>query len=111
MSSIEYKVKGVIFSGSPCSVREDDAPEIDMDAYRGKVPVLGVCYGAQYMAHHGGGNVTPSEIREYGRAKLNKVDHHSELMKEISLDSQVWMSHGDTISEVPSNFEIIASTE
>lgn len=104
-------VKGVIFSGSPCSVREQDAPEIDMDKYRGKVPVLGVCYGAQYMAHHGGGNVTPSEIREYGRAKLNKVDHHNELMKEISLDSQVWMSHGDTISEVPSNFEIIASTE
>ena len=104
-------VKGVIFSGSPCSVREEDAPEINMDAYRGKVPVLGVCYGAQYMAHHGGGNVTPSEIREYGRAKLNKVDHHSELMKEISLDSQVWMSHGDTISEVPTNFEIIASTE
>ncbi|MDH5367396.1 MAG: glutamine-hydrolyzing GMP synthase [Cyclobacteriaceae bacterium] len=104
-------VKGVIFSGSPCSVREQDAPEIDMDKYRGKVPVLGVCYGAQYMAQYGGGNVTPSEIREYGRAKLNKVDHHSELMKEISLDSQVWMSHGDTISEVPSNFEIIASTE
>jgi len=104
-------VKGVIFSGSPCSVRENDAPEINMELYRGKVPVLGVCYGAQYMAHHGGGNVIPSEIREYGRAKLNKVDHHSELMKEISLDSQVWMSHGDTISEIPSNFEIIASTE
>ena len=103
-------VKGVIFSGSPCSVREEDAPQIDMEEYRTKVPVLGVCYGAQYMAQHSGGNVVASEIREYGRAKLSKVDHHHELLKEISLDSQVWMSHGDTISTIPDNFEIIAST-
>ncbi|MBL3655501.1 glutamine-hydrolyzing GMP synthase [Fulvivirga sediminis] len=103
-------VKGVIFSGSPCSVRQEDAPEVDIDAYCGKVPVLGVCYGAQLMAQKGGGNVLPSEIREYGRAKLSKVDQHNELMKEIPVDSQVWMSHGDTISELPENFTIIAST-
>ncbi|UII24726.1 glutamine-hydrolyzing GMP synthase [Fulvivirga maritima] len=103
-------VKGVIFSGSPCSVRQENAPEVDIDAYCGNVPVLGVCYGAQLMAQKGGGNVLPSEIREYGRAKLSKVDQHNELMKEISIDSQVWMSHGDTISELPENFSIIAST-
>lgn len=103
-------IKGVIFSGSPCSVRQEDAPDIDIDMYRGKVPVLGVCYGAQLMAQKNGGNVLPSEIREYGRAKLSKVDQHNELMKEISIDSQVWMSHGDTISELPDAYEIIAST-
>ncbi|UII20674.1 glutamine-hydrolyzing GMP synthase [Fulvivirga ligni] len=103
-------IKGVIFSGSPCSVRQDDAPDVDMSAYCGKVPVLGVCYGAQMMAHKSGGHVLPSEIREYGRAKLSKVDQHNELMKEISIDSQVWMSHGDTISELPEDFKIIAST-
>jgi len=103
-------IKGVILSGSPCSVKQDDAPEVALDHYRGKVPVLGVCYGAQLMAHKNGGHVVPSQVREYGRAKLAKVDQHNELMKEISVDSQVWMSHGDTISELPDKFEIIAST-
>ena len=103
-------IKGVIFSGSPCSVRQEDAPDVNIDMYCGKVPVLGVCYGAQLMAHKMGGNVLPSEIREYGRAKLSKVDQHNELMKEISIDSQVWMSHGDTISQLPENYEVIAST-
>jgi GMP synthase (glutamine-hydrolysing) len=103
-------IKGVILSGSPCSVRQENAPGIDLTLLRGKVPVLGVCYGAQLMAQELGGNVAPSKIREYGRAKLSTVDHHNELMKEISLDSQVWMSHGDTIESVPSTFEIIAST-
>lgn len=103
-------IKGVILSGSPCSVKQDDAPEVDLGKYRGKIPVLGVCYGAQLMAHKNGGHVLPSEVREYGRAKLSKVDQHNELMKEISIDSQVWMSHGDTISELPEFFEIIAST-
>lgn len=105
------EVKGVIFSGSPYSVREENPPMIDMDAYRKKAPVLGVCYGAQYMAQFGGGEVLPSDIREYGRARLTHVDQHSELMKEISFDSQVWMSHGDTIAKIPEDFEIIASTE
>jgi len=100
----------VILSGSPCSVREEDAPDLDIDQFRGKMPVLGVCYGAQLMAHKYGGNVMPSEIREYGRARLTRVDGHYPLLKEISLDSQVWMSHADTISELPSNFDVIAST-
>jgi len=103
-------VKGVILSGSPCSVMQGDAPNVDLEAYRKKVPVLGVCYGAQLMAKKNGGDVTPSKVREYGRAKLSKVDQHNELMKEISIDSQVWMSHGDTITTLPDDFELIAST-
>ncbi len=104
-------LKGVILSGSPCSVREKDAPTIDLSPYRGKVPVLGLCYGAQLMAHLNGGNVLPSEIREYGRARLNTIDQHFDLLKEISIDTQVWMSHGDTISNLPENFRNIAGTE
>lgn len=103
-------IKGIILSGSPCSVREEDAPDLDIDQFRGKMPILGVCYGAQLMAQKYGGNVMPSEIREYGRARLSRVDGHYPLLKEISLDSQVWMSHADTISELPSNFDVIAST-
>jgi len=104
-------LKGVILSGSPCSVREKDAPNIDLDAYRGSIPILGVCYGAQLMVHQGQGEVTPSKIREYGRAKLGKIDQHHDLLKEMTIGTQVWMSHGDTISELPSNFINIASTE
>jgi GMP synthase (glutamine-hydrolysing) len=102
-------VKGVILSGSPCSVRDPGSPDLDLAQF-GQVPVLGICYGAQLMAHKSGGNVLPSTIREYGRARLNSVDHHSELLKEISLDSQVWMSHGDTIAALPDQYEVIAST-
>jgi GMP synthase (glutamine-hydrolysing) len=103
-------IKGVILSGSPCSVRQENAPSVDLSLFRSKVPLLGVCYGAQLMAQQLGGSVTPSKIREYGRAKLTSVDHHNELLKEISLDSQVWMSHADTIESVPAFFEIISST-
>ena len=103
-------IKGVILSGSPCSVRDTGSPDVNMALFEGKVPVLGVCYGAQLIAHQGGGNVLPSQIREYGRAKLTKVDHHNPLLKEISLDTQVWMSHSDTIASVPDTFEVIAST-
>lgn len=103
-------IKGVILSGSPCSVRQENAPGVDLSLFRGKVPVLGVCYGAQLMAQQLGGNVAPSKIREYGRAKLTTVDHHNELLKEVSIDSQVWMSHADTIESIPSSFELIAST-
>jgi GMP synthase (glutamine-hydrolysing) len=103
-------IKGVILSGSPCSVRQDDAPDIDLSLFRKKVPLLGVCYGAQLLAQKSGGTVLPSNIREYGRAKLTKSDQHNALMKEITIDSQVWMSHADTISELPEGFEIIAST-
>lgn len=107
---ITSDIKGVILSGSPCSVRDNGSPEVDFEAFRGKVPVLGVCYGAQLMAQKMGGEVTPSQIREYGRARLTSVDHHNELLKEISLDTQVWMSHADTIAKIPENFEVIAST-
>ncbi len=103
-------IKGVILSGSPCSVREADAPDIDVDQFRKKFPVLGVCYGAQLMAQKYGGNVLPSEIREYGRARLSHVDTHFDLLKEMSMDSQVWMSHGDTIKDLPAGFDVIAST-
>ncbi len=106
----EYEIKGVILSGSPCSVKDDEAPRIDLAAFIGKIPVLGICYGAQLMADEMGGFVLPSEIREYGRARLNYIDQHNELTKELTLDSQVWMSHGDTIAEVPPNFEVIAKT-
>ena len=108
---LDETVKGVILSGSPCSVREADAPDIDLSLYRGKLPLLGVCYGAQLIAHKSGGSIQPSTIREYGRARLNNVHTTEELFKNILPDSQVWMSHGDTIVEIPSNFEILSSTE
>jgi GMP synthase (glutamine-hydrolysing) len=107
--TITSSIKGVILSGSPCSVRDAGAPDVDLALF-GNIPVLGVCYGAQLMAHKSGGTVLPSQIREYGRAKLTSVDHHNELLKEISLDSQVWMSHADTIASIPDTYEIIAST-
>jgi GMP synthase (glutamine-hydrolysing) len=107
---IGENVKGVILSGSPCSVWDENAPDIDFGLFRGKMPVLGVCYGAQLLAHKSGGKVVRSEIREYGRALLSKVDTHFDLLKEISYNSQVWMSHGDTIGSLPENFEVIAST-
>ncbi len=106
---ITPSIKGVILSGSPCSVRDAGAPDVDLALF-GNIPVLGVCYGAQLMAHKSGGSVLPSHMREYGRAKLTTVDHHSELLKEISIDSQVWMSHADTIASIPDVYEIIAST-
>jgi GMP synthase (glutamine-hydrolysing) len=107
---LNSSIKGVILSGSPCSVRDAGAPNIDLGVFRAKIPVLGVCYGAQLIAHNAGGEVLPSSNREYGRARLTTVDHHSELLKEISIDTQVWMSHADTIASLPDDFEVIAST-
>lgn len=107
--AITSDIKGVILSGSPCSVRDQGAPEVDIKAFK-NIPVLGVCYGAQLIAHQNGGKVLPSTAREYGRAKLSTVDHHNSLLKEISLDTQVWMSHADTIMTIPENFDVIAST-
>jgi GMP synthase (glutamine-hydrolysing) len=104
-------LRGVILSGSPCSVKDKDAPDINLASYRGKVPVLGVCYGAQLMVHQNGGSVVGSKIREYGRARLEKINQHPELLKEMTIGSQVWMSHGDTIADLPSGFTRIASTE
>lgn len=102
-------IKGVILSGSPCSVRDAGAPDIDLGTIS-TVPVLGICYGAQLIAQKNHGSVTASKIREYGRAKLTTIDHHNQLMKEMSADTQVWMSHGDTIEELPAGFDIIAAT-
>lgn len=103
------EIRGVILSGSPCSVRDQGAPAVDFSLFD-HVPLLGVCYGAQLMAHTMGGEVLPSHTREYGRARLNRVDQHNNLLKEMSLDTQVWMSHADTIASVPPAFEVIAST-
>jgi GMP synthase (glutamine-hydrolysing) len=108
---VDSSVKGLILSGSPCSVRDVEAPDVDLTPFKGKMPVLGVCYGAQLMAHKAGNNVMPSKIREYGRARLVNIHNTDKLMKEITLDSQVWMSHGDTISGLDDSFEILASTE
>ncbi len=106
---ITENIKGVILSGSPYSVLDDDAPDIDLSLFE-NVPLLGVCYGAQLMVHKHNGAVLPSTIREYGRARLNRIDQHHRLMKELTLNTQVWMSHGDTISKIPEDFEVIAST-
>jgi GMP synthase (glutamine-hydrolysing) len=103
-------IKGIILSGSPCSVLDRNAPYVDVDLYAGDVPVLGICYGAQLIAHISKGTVLPSQIREYGRARLGEIDQHYDLLKEIQINTQVWMSHGDTISSLPENFEVIAST-
>lgn len=100
----------VILSGSPYSVRQEDAPMIDLSDIKGKKPLLGVCYGAQYLAHNYGGEVMASKIREYGRANIVSMDTDSPLMKGIPYGSQVWMSHGDTIKKVPAGYKVIAST-
>jgi GMP synthase (glutamine-hydrolysing) len=108
--ALDESVKGVILSGSPCSVRDDNAPQVDLSLFRGRLPLLGICYGAQYLAHTGGGKVENSNSREYGRAMLDVVDPESPLLKGVSLQTQVWMSHGDTISTLPSGARVIAST-
>lgn len=108
---ITDEVKGVVLSGSPYSVTDKDAPDTCLTSFKGKVPVLGICYGAQYMVNCCGGKVEKSKIREYGRARLNYIDKESKLLKDVSLNSQVWMSHGDTIQELPKSFHIICSTK
>ena len=107
---ITEDIKGVILSGSPFSSLQDDAPQFDLSGIKGILPLLGVCYGAQYMALKAGGNVTPSLIREYGRANLSEVSTDV-LFQGVTKGSQVWMSHGDTITDLPQNFDIIASTD
>lgn len=103
-------VKGVILSGSPFSVRDEASPKPDLNDYKGKIPLLGVCFGAQYMASTFGGEVMQSKIREYGRANLSYIDQSSRLLKGMTTGSQVWMSHGDTIKQIPDNFMVITST-
>lgn len=107
---IHSKIKGMILSGSPSSVRDEDAPSPDLTGILGELPILGVCYGAQFLAQDAGGEVMPSRIREYGRANLSYIDPGSELLQGMSPGTQVWMSHGDTILSVPDNFLIITRT-
>ncbi len=103
-------VKGIVLSGSPCSVLDENAPDIAFDELP-DVPMLGICYGAQLLAHKQGGELSKSAHREYGRANLTHIDTHFDLLKELTLGSQVWMSHGDTITKLPEQFESIAHTE
>ena len=102
--------KAVILSGSPSSVRSDDAPHPDLSLIRGKKPMLAVCYGAQYLAHFSGGEVAPSNTREYGRANLSFIKEGEEFFANIAEGSQVWMSHSDTIKELPTGAVHLAST-
>ena len=110
MPALDASVKGVILSGSPCSVRDANAPQMDLSGIKGKLPLLGICYGAQYLAHKFGGRVEGSIAREYGRAMLDVVRPDSPLLQGVSAHSQVWMSHGDTISALPDGGQVIAST-
>lgn len=109
--AIDADVKGVILSGSPSSVRDADAPKPDLSGIKGHMPLLGVCYGAQLLANEYGGEVEGAPSREYGRAMLTVVDPIDELMLNVPSPTQVWMSHGDTITRLPDNYRIIGSTE
>lgn len=108
--TLDSTVKGVILSGSPFSVRQENAPAPAFDWMNSKIPVLGICYGAQLMAHQTNGKVTQSKHREYGRANLATVDSNSKLFNGIKTGSQVWMSHGDSITELSDQFKIISNT-
>ena len=103
-------VSAVILSGSPCSVRQSDAPIPNLDQIMGHIPLLGICYGAQHLVHSNGGIVNKSETREYGRARLSKVDNTNPLLAGVDVNSQVWMSHADTIVKLAPNMINIAST-
>ena len=103
-------VIGVILSGSPYSVHDPEAFKVDLSQFVGKVPVLGICYGAQFISHTLGGKVEKADSREYGRANLKTVDTTNPLFKGFDQHSQVWMSHGDTITAIPSDFKVIGST-
>ncbi len=108
--ALDASVKGVILSGSPCSVTAPDAPQVDLSDIKGRLPLLGICYGAQYLAHHFGGKVEKAGSREYGRAGL-LVKEAEPLFAGIPASSQVWMSHGDTITALPAGAKVTASTD
>jgi len=108
---LDSSVKGVILSGSPFSVRDPQAPKVDLTEIKGKLPLMAVCYGAQYLAQHFGGEVNASLAREYGRAMLQIDDLNCPLFKNIPTNTQVWMSHGDTISKLPARAVPVASTK
>ena len=104
----DNNIIGVILSGSPYSVYDKDAFRVDFSQFIGKYPVLGICYGAQLMAYCYGGKVEPAGSREYGRAHLKQFEADNPLFKGFEPDSQVWMSHGDTITQLPEGFHAIA---
>ena len=104
-------VIGVILSGSPYSVHDPEAFQVDLTQFLGRIPVLGICYGAQYLSHTLGGRVEKADSREYGRANLQTVDTTNPLFQGFEPHSQVWMSHGDTITAIPDGFEVIGSTK
>ena len=104
-------VIGVILSGSPYSVHDPEAFKVDLSRFIGRLPVLGICYGAQFISHSLGGKVEKTDSREYGRAHLETIDSGNPLFKGFEKGSQVWMSHGDTITAIPSGFEVIGSTK
>ena len=106
----DQDVKGIILSGSPFSVRDENAPLPNVSAIKGKLPLLGICYGAQYLSHYFGGEVAASDSREYGRALLTNIDTTNPLLRDVPLNTQVWMSHGDTIKSLPEDCKVIAST-
>tara|TARA_Y200000002_G_scaffold250492_1_gene207535 strand:+ start:209 stop:1735 length:1527 start_codon:yes stop_codon:yes gene_type:complete len=106
----EKKYMGLILSGSPFSVHDNKAPSIDLNEYKG-IPVLGICYGAQMVASKNGCTVLKSKIREYGRAKLTYIDHKNSIMEGVKIDSDVWMSHGDSINNNTDKLDVIASTD
>ena len=109
--TLDESVRGVILSGSPSSVRDENAPKPNLSGIKGVLPLLGVCYGAQYLAYAYGGDVAPAPSREYGRAMLTVNDGEDALMKRLPSPTQVWMSHGDTIVALPEGYTTIASTE
>ena len=110
LPKLDKHIKGIILSGSPFSVLDENALQIDLKSIIGKVPILGICYGAQYIANNLGGKVEQSDKREYGRAEIEVLTSNDVFLKNISSKSQVWMSHGDTISSIPDGFEVIAKT-
>ena len=104
-------VIGVILSGSPFSVHDPEAFKVDLSQFVGRLPVLGICYGAQFISHTLGGKVEKADSREYGRANLQTIDLENPLFKGFEKNSQVWMSHGDTITAIPEGFKVIGSTK
>src|SRR3954447_14234794 len=108
--TLDASVKGVILSGSPFSVNDEKAPVVDVKTFNEQLPVLGVCYGAQLTAKQFGGRVEKSNKREYGRALLHK-EKEDVILNDVTERSQVWMSHADTILELPKGFELLATTE
>ena len=111
VGELDDSIKAVILSGSPFSVKEEKALKLDLNKIIGKKPVLGICYGAQLIADFYGGDVQRSEKREYGKANLSTLHCPDHFLTDVSSNSQVWMSHGDTITQIPEQFELLASTD